>query len=422
MRFSVVNLGCKVNAYECEGVARQLEEAGFERVDWEEPAEITVIFTCAVTNTAAAKSRKMIHRARRKHPEGIVAVAGCYAQIDPDALEDADILVGSRHKPFLAEYIQTAIRKKERIVDVTDLSDVRFEPLPVDHFSGRTRAFLKIQDGCNQFCSYCVIPYARGKERSMEPDMVIDEANKIAMTHKEIVLAGIHTGRYGKEYGITLADLIKRLLEEVNGLKRLRISSIEITELDDPFVELFAKEKRIARHLHIPLQSGSDVILKRMGRPYSSADYYNKLCEIRAKAGEFSVSTDLMTGFPGETEASFEETLAFLKKCEFSFLHVFPFSARNGTKAAMMDDQIDVSVRRKRAKTCIALSEELYDAYKDSMIGKPVEVLMENETQGHTSEYLEVTMDQPYEPSSIVPAIITERKGHALYAEGSDEA
>ncbi len=422
MKFSVVNLGCKVNAYECEGVARQLEEAGFERTEWDEPAEITVIFTCAVTNTAAAKSRKMIHRARRKHPEGIVAVAGCYAQIDPDALEDADILVGSKHKPFLAEYIQTAIEKKQRIVDVSDLKDAPFEPLPVDHFSGRTRAFLKIQDGCNQFCSYCVIPYARGRERSMAPDLVIEEAKRIAVSHKEIVLAGIHTGRYGREYGVTLADLLKRLLEEVDGLRRLRISSIEISELDDSFVELFAKETRIARHLHIPLQSGSDAVLKRMGRPYDCADYYNKLCEIRNRAGEFSVSTDLMTGFPGERESEFEETLAFLKKCEFSFLHVFPFSARNGTKAAVMPDQIDISVRKKRAKTCIELSEELYDAYKDSMVGKPVEVLMETNTQGHTSEYLEVTMERPYEPSSIVPAVITARNGHALSAEGRDES
>ena len=417
MKFSVMNLGCKVNAYETEGVARKLEEAGFERVDWEEPAEITVIFTCAVTNTAAAKSRKMIHRARRKHPEGIVAVAGCYAQIDPDALEDADILVGSKHKGQLADYIQRAITNHERIVDVSDLKDAAFEPLPVDHFSGKTRAFLKIQDGCNQFCSYCVIPYARGRERSMDPDMVIAEARNISQSHKEIVLTGIHTGRYGKEYGLTLADLLKRILQEVPELERLRISSIEVSELDEAFLDLLEQEPRIARHLHIPLQAGSDAVLERMRRPYTTEDYYNKLCEIRRRVPQISISTDLMTGFPGETQELFETSLNFLKTCAFSFLHVFPFSVRNGTRAAEMKDQIDINVRKERARTCIALSEQLYDAYKDSMLQKPVDVLLETETSGHTSEYLEVTLKTPGRPGTIVPAVLTERIGHAVFAE-----
>ena len=421
MRFAVVNLGCKVNAYETEGVARKLEAAGFERVEWEEPAEITVIFTCAVTNTAAAKSRKMIHRARRKHPEGIVAVAGCYAQIDPDALEDADILVGSKHKPQLAEYIQQAVRDHKRIVDVSDLKDAAFELLPVDHFSGRTRAFLKIQDGCNQFCSYCVIPYARGHERSMDPAMVVEEAKKISASHKEIVLTGIHTGRYGREYGITLTDLLKRILTKVPALERLRISSIEVTELDEAFLDLFESEPRIARHLHIPLQAGSDEVLRRMKRPYTTEDYYNKVCEIRSRVPDVSISADLMTGFPSETDELFASSLEFIRQCKLSFLHVFPFSVRNGTAAAGMKDQIDVAVRKERARTCIALSDELYDAYKDSMIHKPVEVLLETETTGHTSEYLEVTMAQPGIPGTIIPAVIEKRVGHDLFAQGEEQ-
>ena len=219
MKFRTINLGCKVNAYEAESTARMLEEAGFERTDSDTDADITVIFTCAVTNTAAAKSRKQIHRARRSHPDGVTAVAGCYAQIDPDALQEADILIGSAHKQLLAGYIRQFLIDRVPIRDITNLDGAEFEPLYTDRFTDKTRAFLKIEDGCNQFCTYCVIPFARGRERSMHPDDVIREVRALSASHREIVLSGIHTGRYGKEYGMTLTDLLKRILQIRNAIE-----------------------------------------------------------------------------------------------------------------------------------------------------------------------------------------------------------
>lgn len=422
MKCAYINLGCKVNAYETEGIASAMEQEGYERVSFGEEADVIVIFTCAVTNTAAAKSRKMIHRSRRTYPNAVIAVAGCYAQIDPEALAEADVLIGTKHKPLLAQYIAQYRATGKRITDVSDLTGAAFEPLPVEQFEGKTRAFLKIQDGCNQFCTYCVIPYARGRERSMEPDQVIEEAKKIASHHPEIVLAGIHTGRYGREYGITLARLMKRILREVPKLQRLRISSIEITELDEEFLDLLESEPRIAPHLHIPLQSGSNGVLRRMGRPYDTEAYYTELKEIRRRVPGISVSTDLMVGFPGETAEEFQETLAFLKRCEFSFLHVFPFSVRNGTAAEKMKDQIDPETKKQRASQCLKLSNELNLAYRKSLVGKEVDVLLETETSGLSGQYVEVTMERPYKKGRMIKAVIREADEAHTAAEGCDQS
>ena len=231
MKFSVKNLGCKVNDYEAESIARQLEERGYERVPFEEPADASLIFTCAVTNTAAAKSRQMAHRARKLNPDCVIVAAGCYAQIAGDKLPDAELVIGSAHKKEIPDALDEYFRDGMRIVRVDNLEHASFDEMPIDRFEHQTRAYLKVQDGCNQFCSYCVIPYARGRERSMDPDRVILEAKRIAKSHHEIVLAGIHTGRYGREYHMTLADLIRRILREVPELSRLRISSIEVTSI-----------------------------------------------------------------------------------------------------------------------------------------------------------------------------------------------
>jgi threonylcarbamoyladenosine tRNA methylthiotransferase MtaB len=418
MKFSVKNLGCKVNDYEAESIARQLEERGYERVPFEEPADASLIFTCAVTNTAAAKSRQMAHRARKLNPDCVIVAAGCYAQIAGDKLPDAELVIGSAHKKEIPDALDEYFRDGMHIVRVDNLEHASFDEMPIDRFEHQTRAYLKVQDGCNQFCSYCVIPYARGRERSMDPDHVILEAKRIAKRHHEIVLAGIHTGRYGREYHMTLADLIRRILREVPELSRLRISSIEVTELDDPFLDLLEENPRIARHLHIPLQSGSDTVLKRMNRPYDTAFYYAKIEEIRRRIPDISISCDLMTGFPGETDEEAEETMQFLKKCRFSFLHVFPFSAREGTKAAAMKDQVPMEVRRKRAAACIALSEQLYDSYKASWIGKDAEILFEEhtetETQGHTSEYLPVSVEGLHPRGELCTITIAELRDHQL--------
>ncbi len=418
MKAALINLGCKVNAYETESVAQMLEDKGYERTDDESQADVTVIFTCAVTNTAAAKSRRQIHRARRRNPNAVIAVAGCYAQIDPDALKEADILIGSAHKDQLVQYIETFQKDRMPIRDITDLSDISFEMMPADRFADRTRAFLKIQDGCDQFCAYCVIPYARGRERSMPPDDVIREVKQIASSHHEIVLAGIHTGRYGREYGVTLAGLLKRILKEVPSLPRIRISSIEVTELSEEFIDLLASEPRIARHLHIPAQSGSDGVLKRMGRPYDTEAYYAKINEIRQRVPGISISTDLMVGFPGETDEEFAETLSFLDRCEFSFLHVFPYSLREGTAAETMPEHCSPDIKKRRTAVCLQKSKDLHDAYVRRMIGQEVSVLMETETGGHTSEYLEVTLSEPWEKGRFVSAVITGMENGTVQAEG----
>lgn len=416
-----MNLGCKVNAFEAEAVAQKLEEEGYERVPVSEPSDVALIFTCAVTNTAAQKSRQMLHRIKRLNPNAIVAVAGCYAQIDAEALRDAEIVVGSYQKKQIPQYLKQYLNTKERIVEINQPQTPAFEDLTTRRFENKTRAYLKIQDGCNQFCTYCVIPYARGRERSLAPDGVIEEAKRIAKSHKEIVLTGIHTGRYGKEYGITLDDLVDRLLNEVKDLQRLRFSSIEVTEITDRFIETLAKEPRIAKHLHIPLQSGSDTVLKRMHRPYDTAMYTAVLNKIRTQVPEISISCDLIVGFPQETVEEFEETLSFLKQCEFSFIHVFPYSARNGTPAAKMPFQIDSATKKERVKVVQNLSQELYDSYKSKWIGKVMEVNVERVengfSYGHASEYTEIAIPEECPRGIIIPVKVQALKEHMLYGD-----
>ena len=422
--FSVISLGCKVNAYECEACAQKMEECGYARVKGEDSPDVMIVFTCAVTNEAARKSRKMIRRARKLCPDGIVAAIGCYTQIDPDAAEAADVVIGTRHKSELADYIQKAEEDKKKKREVSVPETEVFEPLPIYRFKERTRAFLRIEDGCNQFCSYCVIPFARGRERSMNPDEVIEEMKRISAYHKEVVLTGIHTGRYGREYGITLSDLIRRILDEVPKLERLRISSIEISEIDDAFLSLLETNPRIARHLHIPLQSGCDEILKAMRRPYTTGEFLTRLKEIRSRVSDISVSTDLIVGFPGESDENFDSSIAFLKTCQFSFLHVFPFSLRTGTAAEKMDGHISAEEKKLRAKICLNLSEELYDRYKESMLGKEADVLVEKAENGisfgHSSEYLEVAVPGFTDQGTMIKARLLSLKDHMLWGERTD--
>ena len=423
MKFSICNLGCKVNAYESEAVASELEKRGWERVSFDEPSDAVVIFTCAVTNMAAQKSRKMLHRAKRSNPEAVSAVVGCYAQLDDGLLNEAEIIVGTAHKKEIPDYLEQYLKDRQPVRVLDQLEKQEFEALFSDQYENHARAYLKIQDGCNQFCSYCVIPYARGRERSMLPDTAVREAGRIAENYKEIVLTGIHTGRYGREYHVTLAQLMERMLKEVPALERLRISSIEATELTDEMIDLIASEPRIARHLHIPLQSGSDGVLKRMHRPYSTEWYLNKIEEIRRRIPDISISTDLIVGFPGETEEEFEETYRFLKKCRFSFLHVFPYSARQGTPAAEMPCQIDPKIKKERTRKCTALSAELYDAYQSTWTGREADVVLEQEdgdyTTGHTSEYIPVKVKGHLEHGKMVHVHLTNYENHQMYGEES---
>ena len=418
MNFNVINLGCKVNAYEAESTARSLEQHGYMRVN-NDGADITIIYTCAVTNMAAQKSRKMIHRAKRNNPESTIVVAGCYSQIDPDALKEADILIGTKHKSKLLDYLLEYEKNHERIVDIEKVDVLPFENMFVDQFDNQTRAYLKIQDGCNQFCTYCVIPFARGRERSMAVNDVLESVKMLQEKHSEIVLSGIHTGRYGRDIGMTLSSLLDELLAVSPENFRFRISSIEMTEIDDHLIELMKKDHRIARHFHIPLQSGCDTVLKRMNRPYTTKEFLERIEYIRKEIPGISISTDLIVGFPGETDEEFKKTCDFLKECQFSFLHIFPYSLRSGTKAASMENQIDPKIKKNRAAICAEINEELYDKYKESYLDKEVTVLFEKiedgYTFGHSSEYLPVLVKGEYPRSTFVKVKISELKNHQLY-------
>lgn len=425
MRFSVCNLGCKVNAYEAESVASMLERKGWQRVDFDKQADAALIFTCAVTNTAASKSRKMMHRIRRNYPETIIAMVGCYAQIDDGMLKDAEIIVGSSHKKQLPEYLDQYLETKQPVRVLDDLKDTPFETLSADGFDSRARAYLKIQDGCNQFCTYCVIPYVRGRERSMEPDLALKEAVRISKSYKEIVLTGIHTGRYGKEHGVTLAQLMERILQEAKDLERLRISSIEITEIDDHLIRLMKENPKIARHLHIPLQAGSDEILRAMGRPYTTDEYFIAIEAIRAQLPDVSISCDLITGFPGETDELFEASMRFCEKCRFTFMHVFPYSPRVSTKAAEMDHQIDPRVKKERTAKAMELSAKLADAYREKWVGKDAVVITEETedgyTKGYTSQYIPVRIHGTLPHGKAVKVKLNDYTDHMMYGVKEDE-
>ena len=423
MRLAMCTLGCKVNTYEAQSVLEKLKDQGYEEVDFKEKADVYVIFTCAVTNTAASKSRKKIHQAIRQNPDAVVCVVGCYVQINANELakdEHIDILVGSASKAMIPQLIEEALEEKKQIVRIEDVSVApAFETLTLNRFEHQTRAFLKIQDGCNQFCSYCIIPYARGRERCMEPSLVVEEARRLSEHHKEIVLTGIHTGRYGRTDGMTLAKLIRMILDDCPKLERIRISSIEITEIDEELIDLIANEKRVARHLHIPLQSGCDETLKRMNRPYTTEEFLRKVEYIRQCVPDISISTDLIVGFMGESEEEYQSTLNFLKQVKFSFMHVFPFSLKAGTKAAAMSDMVADDAKKARAKECGQLSKDGYHAYKSGFVNRKLEVIIEEPDGeyciGHASEYVPVKVKGHYEPNTMVEVLITHMTKDELY-------
>ena len=420
--YGICTLGCKVNTYEAESVNQQLKERGYIEKDFKEVCDIYIIFTCAVTNTASSKSRKKIHQAIRQNKDALICVVGCYVQIDVDNLQKddhIDILIGSKYKDKLVDYIERYENKQMNMVE--ELNNVPFEKLIVDSFEHQTRAYLKIQDGCNQYCSYCIIPYARGHERSMNHQEVVNEAKLLSLHHKEIVLTGIHTGRYGKEYGVSLAKLIKMILANCPQIDRIRISSIEITEIDEELIELIKNDKRVAAHLHIPLQSGDNRTLKRMNRPYTCEEFLNKITYIREQIPFISISTDLIVGFVQESEEEFAHTYEFLKECAFSFIHVFPFASKKGTKAYNMSGHVDNATKKLRSNQCLALSKNLNYVFASKFINQEVEILVEgndaNYSFGYTSEYIYVYIDEKIMPNTMVKAIITSIDKNRVYAK-----
>lgn len=402
--FAIATLGCKVNTYESQGYESALLEKGYEQVSFKEKADVYIINTCAVTNTAGSKSRQKIHAAIALNPEALIAVVGCYAQTASEQLEqdaNIDILLGSDGKSRLADMIEEGLRKKRPQKLIHDVRKVNvFEALPIHRFEHQTRAFLKIQDGCNQFCSYCIIPFARGAERSLPEDEVLAIARSLSESgHREIVLSGIHTGRYGNGINSSLCQLMKRMVKEIPKLQRIRISSIEMNEITDELLEFIKGEEKIARHLHIPVQSANTTVLKNMNRPYTIAWFMERVDYIRSLIPDISISSDVITGFPQESEEQFQDTLDNIARMRLSFLHVFPYSRRDHTAAAQMSGHLENKIKKERASRLANLSKQLYTAYKQNFIGKEVSVFFEKEKDGkligHSSEYLEVAAAAP---------------------------
>lgn len=397
MKFQIYTLGCKVNTYESNVMRDALLNKGYFEVDLKEKADITIINTCTVTNTADSKSMKVIRQAIRRNENAIIVVCGCLVQNKKEEvskIDGVDIVIGNINKSKIVDYIEKYIEEKKQEVDVRNIMDTNFEPMMLNNFN-KTRAFVKIQDGCNNFCSYCIIPYTRGNVRSKDKQSVLKEIQLLVDEgHKEVVLTGIHTGNYGAEFAdYKFADLLKDIVK-IDKLERLRISSIEITEINDDVMEVIKENNILVDHMHIPLQSGSDAVLKRMNRKYDKEYFINKIKKLRKIRPNISITTDVIVGFPGETEEEFEETIETIKKIKFTKLHVFPYSKREGTKAAIMDGQVDENIKKKRVKILLQLSKELEYNYMEKFIGKKVifipEMAKEEYIIGHTGNFLNV--------------------------------
>lgn len=395
MKFYIYTLGCKVNSYESRIMTEDLINAGYvEEKDNNIPADIYIINTCSVTNTADSKSLKLIRQAIKKNKDAIIVVCGCLAQVKPETvnIEGVDIVIGNKNKSKVSEYINEYVKNKNKKTDIYDISNVEFETMKLNNFD-KTRAFIKIQDGCNNFCAYCIIPYTRGSVRSKPREDILNEIDHLTLNgHKEIVLTGIHTGNYGSEFdNYDFADLLNEIVK-IKKLSRIRISSIEITELNDRVLEIIKNNNVLVDHLHIPLQSGSDEILKLMNRKYDTKYFIEKINKIRKIRPDISITTDVIVGFPNETDKNFNETIETIKKVDFSKLHVFPYSKREGTKAATMEGQIKEEVKKQRVMELLKLSKELENKYMNKFIGKTLtfipEVYKDRYLIGHTGNYL----------------------------------
>lgn len=375
-------LGCKVNHYETEAIWQLFKDAEYDRVDFETNADVFVINTCTVTNTGDKKSRQVIRRAIRQNPDAVVCVTGCYAQTSPAEIMEipgVDIVVGTQDRTKLIGYIEQYKQERQPINGVGNIMKNRtYEELEVPYFTDRTRASLKIQEGCNNFCTFCIIPWARGLMRSRDPEKVVEQATQLVDSgYKEIVLTGIHTGGYGQDLkNYNLAQLL-RDLESIDNLERIRISSIEASQLTDEVIDVIASSNKVVRHLHIPLQSGSDSVLKRMRRKYSMAHFSERLTKLHEALPGLAVTSDVIVGFPGETEEEFQETYDFIVDHHFSELHVFPYSPRIGTPAARMDDQIDENIKNDRVHRLINLSDQLAKTYASNFEDDVLEVIPE---------------------------------------------
>ncbi|MFB6803297.1 tRNA (N(6)-L-threonylcarbamoyladenosine(37)-C(2))-methylthiotransferase MtaB [Peribacillus butanolivorans] len=420
-------LGCKVNHYETEAIWQLFKTDGYDRVEFENTSDVYVINTCTVTNTGDKKSRQVIRRAIRKNPNAVIAVTGCYAQTSPAeimAIPGVDIVVGTQDRVKLLEYIEQFKVEREPINAVGNIMKNRvYEELDVPAFTDRTRASLKIQEGCNNFCTFCIIPWARGLMRSRDPKEVIHQAEQLVEAgYKELVLTGIHTGGYGddlKDYNLAM---LLRDLEKIDGLKRIRISSIEASQITDEIIEVLTNSKKVVRHLHIPIQSGSDTVLKRMRRKYTMAFFGDRIEKLKVALPGLAVTSDVIVGFPGETEEEFMETYNFIEKYKFSELHVFPYSKRTGTPAARMEDQVDEEVKNERVHRLISLSDQLAKEYASRFEGEVLEVIPETKLEnglyeGYSDNYMKIVFPATEEMVGDIVKVKITKSGYP-YSEG----
>lgn len=395
MKVCIKTLGCKVNTYESELIRERFLSSGYELTDEVSDANVIVVNTCTVTNQADSKSRKIIRQARRENSDAVLVVCGCSAEHHKDELFDLDIdiLIGNKDKSRIVELVKTFNENNEKVSKFYDLRSAEFEDMRINNFEGKTRGFVKIQDGCNNFCSYCIIPFMRGNIRSKDINVAIDEINCLTNNgYQEIVLTGIHTGSYGDGEDYDIVDLIREVSKNDN-LKRIRISSIEITELDDKFMEELKVNSKICDHMHVPIQSGSNDVLKNMNRKYNIDEYKKKIEELRSIRENINITTDLIVGFPEETDENHQETINNLIDIGYSKIHTFPYSMRSGTKASLMK-QVNDTVKSERTHEVLDLSDKLESEYYKKFIGRTFEVLVEDGKSGYTSNYIKVHLDK----------------------------
>lgn len=419
MKVGICSLGCKVNIYESEFMISSLKERGYTITNFEDKADIYIISTCSVTNESDKKSRKMINRAKKNNKDAIIIVTGCYSQTNADNIE-ANIILGNKDKSKIVEIIEEYKKTKENKKIIYDLTKVNFEKMEIKKFTNHTRAFVKIQDGCNAFCSYCIIPYVRGRIRSKNKKDVISEVTELVKEgYKEIVLTGIHTGKYGLDINSSLEELLENLVK-IPGLYRIRLSSIEINEITPRIIKLLKENSIMAKHLHIPLQSGSDKILKLMNRKYTKEEFLNKI-RILKEIPEISLTTDLIVGFPGETEREHQETLETLNEIKFTKIHTFPYSKRKGTPASIMEGQVSPEEKKKRVKEILEFSNkselDFYKSNLDKVFDGVVEVHNNGKTVVHTSNFIPVIVEEKINNNAIVKIKITNIKNGNVYGQ-----
>lgn len=397
MKVALYTLGCRVNSYESEAMAEKFIKEGYEVVSFDEFSDVYVINTCTVTNMGDKKSRQMIGRARRHNPEAIIAVVGCYSQIASDEIaqiEGVDVVLGSRNKGDIVYWVNRAREESKQVVEVKDvLKDNKFEQLAINEYQDKTRAFLKIQDGCNRFCSYCLIPFARGGVCSKEPEKILKEVKELSKNgFKEIILSGVHTASYGVDLEGNW-DLVK-ILEEINkieGIERIRIGSIDPTFFTEGVIERICNLEKMCPHFHLSLQSGCDATIRRMNRKYTAQEYKDVVENLRKYMKDVSITTDIIVGFPGESNVEFEATYEFLKGIKLSKMHIFKYSKRTGTKAAEMPFQVDGLIKEERSKKLIELNNALEVEFMEKFLGREMRVLYEEAISGKENTYVGYT-------------------------------